>query len=129
MTDYDVTVRAGNSGTTANEAGIVANMLVGTAPLNLTGNEIVFRVLDRAGVQIVRKTTASGITLTNGTDGSGVASAVPNLVTIPVTVAESRLYEAAGSGLRWEAERRIGGLQRTFIGGNLFVEPGVNDDA
>ncbi len=129
MQTYDVTVRAGNSGTVLNQLGIVANCLVGTAPQDLTGSEIVFRVLDRAGVQIIRKTTASGITLTNGFDGNGAASAVPNLVTIPITVADSRLFEAAGTGLRWEAERRIGGAQITFIGGALLVEPGVNDDA
>lgn len=129
MPTYDVTVRAGNSGTTVNEAGIVANCLVGTAPLDMTGNEIVFRVLDRAGLQILRKTTSSGITLTNGTDGNGAASAVPNLVTIPIAVSESRQFEVAGSGLRYEVERRIGSLQRTFMSGNLFVEPGVNDDA
>lgn len=119
MDKYDVTVRAGNSGTALNEAGIVARVLVAGTPLDLTGNTIVFRVLDRAGTQIVRKDTASGITVDIPT----------GTVTIPVTVAESRLYEAAGAGLRWEVERRIGGLQRTFLGGALLVAPGVNDDA
>lgn len=125
---HDVTIRAGNSGTTANELGIVLNLLVGSAPLDLTGQEVVFRVL-RDGVQVLRKTTASGITLTNGTDAAGAASAVPNLITVPITVAESRTLEAAGGALTYDVERRpAGGAQRTIIAGMIFIEPGANDD-
>ena len=126
---HDFTIRAGNSGTTENELGIVLNLLVGSAPLDLTGQEVVFRVL-RDGAQVLRKTTASGITLTNGTDAAGAASPAPNLITVPISVADSRALEAAGGALTYDVERRPGGgAQRTIIAGVIFIEPGANDDA
>lgn len=125
---HDLTIRAGNSGTTDNEAGIVLNLLVGADPLDLSAQEVVFRVL-RDGTQVLRKATGSGITLTNGTDADGNASAVPNLITVPITVADSRTLEAAGGALTYDIERRPGGgAQRTVIAGMIFIEPGANDD-
>lgn len=126
-TRRDVYIRAGNSGTVENELGLVVNVLVGSAPLDMTGNEIVFRVMSGA-TQVLRKTSPSGITLANGTDGNGAASAVPNKITVPFTVAENRTLEAAGTGLTYELERRFSGNQRVILEGSLFVTPGANDD-
>ncbi len=126
---HDFAIRAGNSGTTENEAGIILNLLVGADPLDLTGQEVVFRVL-RDGVQVLRKATGGGVTLANGTDADGNASTVPNLITVPITVADSRVLEAAGQPLAYDVERRAaGGVQRTVISGTIFIEPGANDDA
>ena len=134
MTIYDFTVRAGNSGTVpdgsgqgGNDLGIVLNLLVDGAPFDLTGQEVVFRV-KLGETQVLRKTTASGITLANGTDADGNTSAVPNKITIPITVTESRTLESAGAPLTYDVERRSGSVQRTIIAGNIFVEPGSNDD-
>lgn len=132
MTDtFDLFIRAGNSGLITNELGLVVNLRVGATgaetPFDMTGQEVVFRV--RQGVtEILRKTTASGITLTEGTDASGAASGVNNLITVPITVADSRTLEAAGTGLTYDLERRQAGNQRTLLAGNVFVEPGANDD-
>jgi hypothetical protein len=125
----DLKIRAGNSGLVTNDLGLVVNLIVGTEPLDLTGQEVVFRVL-QGSTQVLRKTTTGGaITLTNGTDLDGAASAVPNRITVPISVTESRTLEAAGAGLTYDLERRpAGGSQRTIIAGNIFVEPGSNDD-
>jgi hypothetical protein len=131
---YDFTIRAGNSGTVANatedgnELGIVLNVLVGADGLDMTGETIVFRVLAN-GTQVLRKDTTDDVTLTEGTDLAGAASGVDNLITVPITVTESRTLEAAGPGLTYDIERRPGdGTQRTVLSGNLFVDPGANDD-
>lgn len=113
----DFTIRAGNSGTDANERGIVVRVKVATTPLDLTGNTIVFRVL-KDGTQVLRKTTAGDITVD-----------IPTAeIVVPITVAESRTLEAAGQGLTYDIERRATGVQRTILSGSIFVEPGANDD-
>lgn len=127
METYDLTVRAGNSGTVQNALGLVVNLIVGTDPLDLSGQTVIWRVT-QGGTQVLRKDTSTGITLTNGTDLAGAASAVPNLVTVPITVAESRTLEAAGAGLTYDLEVRTGSDQRTYLSGNVFVEAGANDD-
>lgn len=116
---FNYTVRAGNSGTLQNERGIVVRVKVGNDPLDLTGNEIVFRVLRRGGAQVLRKTTESGVTVDLETAE----------IVVPITVADSRALEVAGLGLTYDIERRAIGLQRTIVAGSLFVEPGANDDA
>jgi hypothetical protein len=134
-TTHDITVLAGNSGTQVNEhsgvqgneLGLVANLIVGGEPFDLTGQEIVFRVM-RSGTQVLRKTTSSGITLTNGTEENGSASAVPNRITVPITVVESRTLEAAGGALTYELERRNGSAQRVILKGCVTVQKGSNDD-
>jgi len=101
---------------------------VGADPLDLTGQEVVFRVL-RDGVQVLRKATGGGVTLANGTDADGNASTVPNLITVAITVTDSRALEAAGGPLTYDIERRLGGaVQRTVLCGAIFIEPGANDD-
>lgn len=132
---HDLTVRAGNSGTAGedagNELGLVVNLLVGASgaeePFDLTGQTVVFRVLQGA-TEILRKDSSGTVTLTNGTDRDGGASAVPNKITVPITVADSRTLEAAGAGLTYDLERRSGSEQRTILAGGIFVEPGANDD-
>ncbi len=131
MATHNITIRTGNSGTTDNELGLVLNLLIGASgaevPFDLTGQTVAFRVLHGA-TEVLRKDTSGAVTLTNGTDRSGAASAVPNKITIPVTVADSRLLESAGYGLTYDVERRQGGLQRTILTGNVFIEAGANDD-
>jgi hypothetical protein len=139
MTDTcDLTIRAGNSGTVGpdggNELGLVVNLLIGLTgaevPFDLTGQTVVFRVLQGGNIlQVLRKDSLTGgVTLTNGTDRNGAASVVPNKITVPITVAESRTLEAAGTGLTYDLERRQGGNQRVLLTGNIFIEAGANDD-
>jgi hypothetical protein len=134
---HDITIRAGNSGTvgdTGNELGLVVNVLVGApgaeVPFDMTGQTAVFRVLQGGNaMQVLRKDSLTGgVTLTTGTDRNGAASAVPNKITVPISVAESRTLEAAGAGLTYDLERRQSGNQRTLLTGNIFIEPGANDD-
>lgn len=133
-TTFDITVRAGNSGTvgdTGNDLGLVANFLVGASgaeePFDLTGQTVVFRVL-RGGTEILRKVSPTDITVSTGTDRNDGVSAVPNKITVPVSVTDSRTLEAAGTGLTYDLERRNGSVQRTLLTGNIFIEPGANDD-
>jgi hypothetical protein len=115
---YNVRIRAGNTGTVANALGLVAQILVADMPVNLTGQTIVFRVIDEVGAQILRKDTSTGITV-------DIPSAT---ITVPITVAESRALAEAPLRLRYEMEQRATGMQRTFLQGDVFIEPGVNDD-
>lgn len=114
---HNFTIRAGNSGTVDNERGIVVRVLVADLPLDLTGNTIVWRVL-LSGTQIMRKTSADGITVDLPTAE----------IVVPITVEDSRTLEAAGLGLTYDLERRASGLQRTVLAGSIFIEPGANDD-
>jgi hypothetical protein len=119
MTDsYDIRIRSGNSGTIANELGFVCQVLVAGAPLDMTGNEVVFRVYSAAGEEVIRKDTGDDVTV-------DLATAT---IIVPITVAESRTLAAAALRLKYDIERRNGTLQRTIICGNVLVTPGVNDD-
>ena len=114
----DFTIRAGNTGTAQNERGLVVRVKVDTTPLDLTGNTIVFRVT-KDGTQVLRKDSLTG----------GITVDLPTAeIVVPITVAESRTLEAAGQGLTYDIERRATGVQRTILSGNIFVEPGANDD-
>lgn len=125
---HNFAVRAGNSGTTANETGLVLNLLVGDQPFDLTGQGIVFRVM-KGKLQVLRKDLNDDVIVENGTDREGVASPVPNRIVIPITVANSRTLETAGRALTYEVERRPpGGAQRVIIAGRLTVELGASDD-
>jgi|GEM_PF-2922799 hypothetical protein len=113
------TIWIGNSGTAENQSGIVAVLKAGSppAPENLTGVEIVFRATD--GTQAIRKTSAdNGIAL----------EPLAGRITIPISVAESRLF---GRGRRWryEIECRAAGAERTIMTGELIPAGGMNDDA
>lgn len=116
---YDFTVRAGNSGSVENEAGLELILTADDVPVDMTGDEIVFRVFGCAA-QVLRKTTASGITV-------NIATA---RITVPLTVEDSRTLEAASGGvLSYDVERRpAAGGQRTILAGRVLIEAGVNDD-
>ncbi len=118
----DFTIRAGNSGTVSNAEGIQVRLKVYVddvlEPENLTGDVFVFRVWSR-GAQVLRLTTADVVTV----------DLVEAMVTVPISVANSRTLAAAGPALTYDLERRpLAGGQRTVIHGALIVEPGVNDD-
>jgi hypothetical protein len=113
------TIWIGNSGTAENPGGIVAVLKAGSppAPENLTGVEIVFRATH--GAQVIRKTsTGGGITV----------EPLAGRITIPISVAESRLFGPAGRW-RYEIERRAAGAERTIMTGELIPAGGRNDDA
>lgn len=113
------TIWIGNSGTAENQSGIVAVLKTGSppAPENLTGVEFVFRATH--GAQVIRKTSAdNGITL----------EPLAGRITIPISVAESRLFGPAGRW-RYEIERRAAGAERTIMTGELIPAGGRNDDA
>lgn len=114
---YNFTIRAGNSGTVDNERGIVVRVVVADLPLDLNGNTIVWRVL-LWGTQIMRKTSADGITVDLPTAE----------IVVPITVEDSRTLEAAGPGVIYDLERRSSTQQRTILAGQIFIEPGANDD-
>jgi len=114
---YNFRVRAGNSGSVENEAGLEAIITTGGVPVDMTGDTIVFRVL-AAGVQVLRKTNPA------------ILVDIPTArITVPLTTADSRTLEAAGGRLNYDLERRtVAGGQRTLLCGEVFVEPGANDD-
>lgn len=113
------TIWIGNSGTAENPGGIVAVLKAGSppAPENLTGVEIVFRATN--GAQVIRKTSVGGgITV----------EPLAGRITIPISVAESRLFGPTGRW-RYEIERRAAGAERTIMTGELIPAGGRNDDA
>jgi len=121
---YNITVRAGNSGLVngeGNPIGLQARFLEGDppAPQDLTGDEFVFRVYAR-GQEVLRK---------DNDTGDVTVDLITAIVTVPVSVADSRVIEAAGPALVYDFERRqAGGIQRTVVYGAILVEPAVNDD-
>jgi hypothetical protein len=125
---YDYTVRAGNSGTVENEAGIVITLTTGTpgVVMDLTGQTIHFWIKNVLGAEAVAKTDSGDITVDIGL----------GKITVPITVAESRLIEAAGAAdqtptgsvLKYEIERRNGGEQRAVLAGRILLELSLNDD-
>jgi hypothetical protein len=114
MARRDFTIRAGNSGTTENPAGIVIVLKADGVAENLTGSVIVFRAVN-VGTEVLRKDSTDGITV-NATAGK---------ITVPITVAESRALPPASL---YEIEQRLDGGQRTRLSGRLIVIRGVNDD-
>jgi hypothetical protein len=116
---YNFTVRAGNSGSVENEVGLEVILTAGNppAPVDMSGDAIVFRVLSGT-VQALRKETPA--ILVNLTTGR---------ITVPLTVADSRTLQAAGGVLTYDLERRpAAGGQRTIVAGRVFVEEAANDD-
>jgi hypothetical protein len=119
MTDtYHLRLRAGNSGTIDNELGLVVQLLVDDAPLDLTGALIVFRIVDERGQEVMEKTSAGTITVDLPTA----------TITVPFTVADSRALSLIRPRMRYDMERRLGSLQRTFLVGPVTVEASANDD-
>jgi hypothetical protein len=115
---YNIKIRAGNSGTVENELGFVCQIYVADAPYDLTGQDIIFRVIDAAGQQVIRKDSDDEITV-------DIPTAT---ITVPITVEDSRTLAAAPLRMRYEMERRFDSLQRTFLNGDILIARGVNDD-
>jgi hypothetical protein len=114
------TIWIGNTGTVENPSGIVFVMKAGSTPVpvDLTGSEIIFLVRNMSGGLVLRKTSANGgITL----------DALAGKITIPITAPETRLMQV-GARLKYEVERRISGIERTVLTGELVPAGGVNDD-
>jgi len=108
-------IKMGNSGVTGNAAGIQITLKdTNGVEEDLTGSEIVFITAESNSNQI-RKTNAGDIQVVGGA------------ITIPITVAESRLFRA-GSTVQYEIEQRIGDAQRTRLEGVLQILDGINDD-
>lgn len=125
MSQYDFEVRAGNSGTIDNPAGLVFVLRDSQGALvPVTGATFVFVCRPNARDAIaVRKTSENG---------GVVVDAAQSRITVPFTVADTRAMWGTASSLAtqmYEVERRdAGGVQRTVLFGKITVHPGVNDD-
>lgn len=88
-----------------------------TVPLDVTGSELVWRVVV-VGTEVLRRSTPDGVVITS----------TVGRVEIPISVADTRLLPA-GSAARYELEQRIDGIERTLVYGSLLVSVwGGNDD-
>jgi hypothetical protein len=126
--EYNFDVRAGNTGTVKNEAGLELVIKAGTPPaaVDLSGDTFVF---------IARQAPGSAVLFRKASDAEGgiVVTALEGRVVVPFTVAETRgLWSGGGMVpvvLQYELERRrSSGSQRTVLSGKMTVLPGVNDD-
>lgn len=115
IAERNFAITPGNSGTADNPDGIVIVLKSDGTPENLTGSNVVFRVVNDSGVELIRKDTSVDV----------VVDALAGKVTIPITVAESRVLPQMS---RYEIEQRLGTSQRTRLRGRLVATGGVNDD-
>lgn len=123
---YDFEVRAGNSGTVANEVGLeltlkdeVDGALI---PKDLAGADVVFVVRRMAGQPPILRRDASDGVIVDPSAGH---------VLIPLSVQDTRAMGAAAinGAVAYEVEHRpAAGGQRTELFGVITVLPGVNDD-
>jgi hypothetical protein len=89
-------------------------------PVDLTGDEFVFRVYSR-GAEVLRK---------DNDTGNVTVDLITATVTVPLSVVENRTLQDAGPALVYDLERRMaGGIQRTVLYGSIIIQPSVNDDA
>lgn len=98
----------------------VLEVMDGYAAFNLTGSELIFRVIDSADAEVVRISTAdvgSGIAITSAANGE---------VTFDISYTVTRA--APTRGLNYAIERRISGTQKTLLYGPLKVITDANDD-
>ena len=114
---YDFSVRAGNTGTEGNEAGLVIQE-PDTRPV--ADYEYVFITGEFGSATTIRKTSS---------DGGILKDTAENTVTIPFTTVETRSLLAATTDVAYEIERRTDApTQRTILQGSISVIQGVNDD-
>lgn len=114
---YNFKITQGNSGVEQNEAGIVFILKPGGVPEDLTGAEVVFSTAEYLG-QSLRKTNADGGVLLDQLGGS---------VTVPISVADSRVFPA-GASVPYAIEVRRGASQRNRLAGVLVILAGVGND-
>jgi hypothetical protein len=114
---YDFRIRAGDSGTIENQDGMAFTYKAGEPPafVNLTGSVIVFRAEYRGTV--LQKTSLDGDIIVDGPAGK---------VTVPITVADSRLFKP-GARADYKIQRRFGNVRRTLLEGFITVVGGVDD--
>ena len=91
----------------------------GTA-FDLTGSELVLRILDGDGTELLRLTSASDDEIEITDDAGGE-------FTISMSYEQTRLMPL-GRVARYELERRVSGSQESFLSGFVFAEGGDNDD-
>ncbi|PTE15904.1 hypothetical protein [Pseudogemmobacter blasticus] len=128
---YDFAVRAGNSGTTKNEVGLVLTHKARSAdgavqPVDLTGADVVFTArLVLRKPSVLRKSSGAGEISLTPAEGR---------ILIPFSAADTRALWGEATGpeviLSYEVEvrRTDPPSQRTIMQGRLKVLPGGNDD-
>lgn len=115
---YNFEILAGNSGTVSNPNGIVFTLTDSEGAVqDLSGSIFVFTTTEYNGISL-QKTSADG----------GIIIDIPTAkVTIPITVADSRILTGINS-VCYEVEQQVGSTQRTRLKGDINVITGVNDD-
>lgn len=117
--ELDVTVEIGYCGPDLAIAWEFETAPPGT-PFDLTGSEVVLRIVDMSGTEIVRKSSADADGLT--VDGSA------GLVTWVYSLAESHLFQP-GYKAFYSLERRLDGNQTPLVRKAFVVGVGgPNDD-
>lgn len=115
----NIDIFVGNSGVAENPDGIVFDWLDNNGiALDLTGYEFIFRVISGSAdtsTELIRKTSSNN-----------EINVVGSRITIPITIAETRLINSAK---RYEIESRIDGSERTILYGVLNPIGGANDDS
>ncbi len=120
VTTYDFAVRAGNSGTVQNEAGIALVIKSGSPPepFDLGNDEVIFiAALSAGGAPVIRKTSAE----------AGEVQVIPaeGKIVVPITVSDTLAMADAveddGQRLIYSVERRRGSARRTELSGEISV--------
>jgi hypothetical protein len=126
---YNFEVRAGNTGTVKNDAGLELILKAGVPPsaVDLAADEFVFTVRVAPDAQILLRKASS--------DGGIILTPAEGRVLVPFSVADTRRLWIATPGARslslsYELERRRASpeMQRTVLYGTLTVIAGGNDD-
>lgn len=116
--ERNFTIRRGNTGTCENPAGIVMTFKAGEVLEPLAGTTFHFFTKTVNDLQMTKSSeVANEIVIDEPT----------STVTIPITLTDSRLWQA-GNVVGYEVEQRATGLQRTRLTGMITVEGGFNDD-
>lgn len=108
---YDFQVRHGNT------IPVTWTLKDGATPIDLTGQEIVFRAVWKT--TIIRKTTEDG----------GLAMPTPTNGQVSLTLSEEESRTVPiGALMKYELEHRVGGVETTILAGRIEGVEGVNDD-
>ena len=113
----DFCIKHGYSGVSENPDGMVFRFKnANETAYDFAGSEVVF--FARYGGLVLRKTSADNGVLVDLTE---------SLVTVPISVEESRIFRAL-SFVPYELERRIGMSQELLVQGTITIKAGINDD-